>query len=65
MENIKKKTQFNEVVDVDGTKIYIENGELKTILSEKIQQNNGDMTVEQLREILKAEVAMIYNNDIN
>lgn len=49
MENIKKRTLFNEVVDVDGTKIYIENGELKTILSEKIQQNNGDMTVEQLR----------------
>lgn len=59
----KKKTLVNEVVDVNGSKVYIENGEVKTILSEEIQKR-GYMTVEQLREIIKAEVAMIYHNDI-
>lgn len=56
---------LNEVVNVNGSKIFIENGEVKTILSEAIQQNGGNMTIEQLREIIKAEVAMIYKNDIH
>ena len=59
------KSGFNKVVDVNGTKIYVENGEVKTILSDAIQQNDGNMTVEQLKEIVKAEVAMIYKNDIH
>lgn len=53
---------LDEVVNVNGSKIFFEDGELKTILSEEIQQNHGDMTVEQLREIIKAEVAMIYKD---
>ena len=64
MKKNKKKSMLNEVVDVNGSKVFVENGEVKTILSEEIQQNSGDMTVEQLREIIKAEVAMIYKNDI-
>lgn len=65
MERNNKKSLLNEIVDVNGSKVYIENGEVKTILSEAIQQNGGNMTVEQLREIIKAEVAMIYKNDIH
>ena len=64
MENNKNKSMLNEVVDVNGSKVFIENGEVKTVLSEAIQQNGGNMTVEQLREIIKAEVAMIYKNEI-
>ena len=65
MKAIKKNSMLNEVVDVNGSKVFVENGEVKTILSEEIQQNGGDMTVEQLREIIKAEVAMIYKNEIH
>lgn len=52
--------RINEVV-YNGNRTYIENGEAKTILSEDIQNNNGDMTVEQLREIVLNEVTMIYD----
>ena len=65
MKTNNEKSMLNEVVDVNGSKVFVENGEVKTILSEEIQQNGGDMTVEQLREIIKAEVAMIYKNEIH
>ena len=65
MERNNKKSLLNEIVDVNGSKVFVENGEVKTILSEAIQQNGGNMTVEQLREIIKAEVSMIYKNDIH
>lgn len=65
MEKNNKRSLLNEIVDVNGSKVFIENGEVKTIISEAIQQNGGNMTVEQLREIIKAEVAMIYKNDIH
>lgn len=56
----KKKILVNEVVDVNGSKVYIENGEVKTILSEEIQRNNGDMSVDDAFDLIKAEVKMIY-----
>lgn len=65
MKSNKKALMLNEVVDVNGSKVFVKNGEVKTILSEEIQKNGGDMTVEQLREIIKAEVAMIYRNELH
>ena len=56
----KNRQALNEVVDINGNKIFVENGEVKTVLSEAIQQS-GYMDVEDLREIIKAEVSMIYN----
>ena len=56
----KNKQALNEIVDINGSKIFIENGEVKTVLNEVIQQS-GYMDVEDLREIIKAEVSMIYN----
>ena len=56
----KNRQALNEVVDINGSKVFIENGEVKTVLSEAIQQS-GYMDVEDLREIIKAEVSMIYN----
>ena len=55
----KNSQVLNEVVDINGSKVFIENGEVKTILSEAIQKS-GYMDVEDLREIIKAEVSMIY-----
>ena len=46
-KNIKR---LDEVVDINGSKVFIENGEVKTILSEAIQ-NSGYMSVEEAREI--------------
>lgn len=53
-----KKQSLNEVVDINGSKVFVENGEVKTILSEAIQQS-GYMSVEEARrighEIIKKE----------
>lgn len=65
MKKNNKDSMLNDIVDANGSKVFVENGEVKTILSEDIQKNGGDMTVEQLREIIKAEMAMIYKNDIH
>ena len=51
---------LNEIIDINGSKVFVENGEVKTVLSEAIQQS-GYMDVEDFREIIKTEVSMIYN----
>ena len=59
---MKKKTKeeiINEVVDINGSKVFVENGEVKTILSEEIQRT-GYMTVEEAIDITKAEIRKIY-----
>ena len=61
---MNKDQNLNEVI-YNGNRTYIENGEVKTVLNEEITKNDGDMTVEQLREILQNEVTMIYKNEIH
>lgn len=53
--NNNDQSMLNEVFDVNGSKVFVENGEVKTILSEEIQQS-GYMSVEDLRGILHAEI---------
>ncbi|MCM1142504.1 MAG: hypothetical protein NC453_28375 [Muribaculum sp.] len=55
MKRENSKLALNEVVDVNGSKVFLESGEVKTILSEEIQQN-GYMSLEELRGILHAEI---------
>ena len=50
---------LNEVVDINGSKVFVENGEVKTVLSEEIQRT-GWMTVEESREITLEAVKRIY-----
>ena len=52
----------SKIVDVNGTKIFIENGEVKTILSEQTQKN-GYIDVEESRKITLEAVKMIYEKD--
>ena len=61
-KNIKK---LNEVVDINGSKVFIENGEVKTILSETIQQS-GYMSVEEAKQLTIAAITKIYqlNGDL-
>lgn len=55
MENNKNKSMLNEVVNVNDSKVFVENGEVKTVLSEAIQQS-GYMSLEDLRNLLHAEI---------
>ncbi len=54
-----KKDLLNEVVDINGSKVFVEDGEVKTVLSEEIQRT-GWMTVEESREITLEAVKWIY-----
>ena len=53
------KSILNEVVDVNGSKVFVENGEVKTILNENIQQG-GYMSVDEAFDLIKEQVRMIY-----
>lgn len=50
MNTKKDKNKLNETI-INGSRIYVENGEVKTVLSEEIQKT-GYMTVEEARNIL-------------
>lgn len=54
-----KKDLLNEVVDINGSKVFVENGEVKTILSEEIQRT-GWMTVEEAKAITLAIIKKEY-----
>ena len=56
---------LNEVVDINGSKIFIENGEVKTVLNEAIQQS-GYTSVEEAKQLTIAEITKIYqlNGDL-
>ena len=67
MEKITKQQEFinkdndeilNETV-INGSRVFVENGEVKTILSESIQKS-GYMSVEESREITLAAIEKIY-----
>lgn len=61
MDNKKKLNEVN----INGSKVYVENGEVKTQLSEAIQKN-GYMSVEDSRRITLEAVKKIYelNGDL-
>ena len=46
---IRKQT-LNEIIDINGSKVFVENGEVKTVLSKTIQKS-GYMSVEEARRI--------------
>lgn len=56
---MSRKKTINDVMDINGSKVFIENGEVKTVLSEEIQRT-GWMTVEESREITLEAVKWIY-----
>ena len=53
-QNMGNKKILNENV-INGSKVFIDNGEVKTILNEDIQ-NTGYMSVEEMGNILHAYV---------
>ena len=59
MGNNKKRQNLHEVVDINGSKVFVENGEVKTILSEAIQKS-GYMSVEEARKISHEIISKEY-----
>ena len=59
MKNNKKKSLLNEVVDINGSKVFIEKGEVKIILNEEIQRS-GYMGVDEAFDLIEEEVRKIY-----
>ena len=51
----KRNNKLNEAADIKGSKVFVENGQVKTVLSVAIQQK-GYMTIEEIRELLHASV---------
>ncbi len=54
-----KRDLLNEVVDINGSKVFVENGEVKTVLNEEIQKT-GWMTVEEAKSITLARIEKEY-----
>ena len=58
MNTKKDKNILNETI-INGSRVYVENGEVKTVLSEEIQKT-GYMTVEESRKITLEAVKKMY-----
>ena len=56
---MSRKKTINEVVDINGSKVFVEDGEVKTILSEEIQRT-GWMTIEEAKAITLAIIDKEY-----
>ena len=56
---MSRKKTINEVVDINGSKVFVEDGEVKTVLSEEIRRT-GWMSVEESRKITLEAVKWIY-----
>ena len=61
-KNIKK---LNEVVDINGSKVFVEDGDVKVVLCEAIEQS-GYMSVEEAKQLTIAKITKIYqlNGDL-
>ena len=55
----KKKKTINEVIDINGSKVFVENGKVKTILNEEIQRT-GYMSVEEAKQLTLEKIKKIY-----
>lgn len=54
-----KKNLINEAMDINGSKVFIENGEVRTVFNEEIQKT-GWMTVEEAKTITLAIIDKEY-----
>lgn len=63
-DNKKQKDIINETI-INGSRVYVEDGEVKVELSESIQKS-GYMTVEEAIALTSEEIKKIYqmNGDL-
>ena len=56
-KKIHKDGNKEDIVEIDGCKIFIEDGKVRTIFIEKIQ-TTGKMSIQKLRNLLKTSLKM-------
>lgn len=54
------KKKIPKDVYVHGCRIYAEDGDVKVQYSEEIERRDGDMSVEDFKDVLQAVVKMMY-----
>ena len=61
--NNKQRETLNEVVDINGSKVFVENGKIKSILNENNQPTDY-VDVETAFEIINNEIDRIYQDGV-
>ena len=56
---MSRKKTISEVVDINGSKVFVENGEVQTVLSEEIQRT-GWMTIEEAMMLTENKIRKVY-----
>lgn len=56
---MKKNSNIKNVTEINGCKVFIENGEVKTVLSEEIEKA-GYMTLDEACQLGMAQIRKIY-----
>ena len=59
----RTKESLNEVINVNGNKVFVENGEIKKILNENNEPTNY-IDIESAFDIINKEIDMIYQNEL-
>ena len=54
-----KETPLNETININGSKIFVENGKVKTVLNENIN-NSEYMSIEEARQLTLEKIKKIY-----
>lgn len=55
----KRNDLVSEVIDINGSKVSVENGKVKTVLNEEIQRT-GWMTVEEAMALTENKIRKLY-----
>ena len=58
--NDKQRETLNEVVDINGSKVFVENGEVKSQLTENVKKEG--MSIEDFRQYLYAIIDKEYES---
>lgn len=53
-----KKREIKEV-NINGSRVFVEKGEVKTVLSDEIQRT-GYMSVEECYQLIHSAIRMVY-----
>lgn len=56
--NMAKKREIKEV-NINGSRVFVEKGQVKTVLSEEIQKA-GYMSVEECYQLIDSAIRMVY-----
>lgn len=55
----KNKSMLNDVININGSKVFVKNGEVKTVLNENIT-NSQYMSVEEAKQLTLEKIKKIY-----